>query len=198
MWGGADKTRLLCCNRGWHLWSPGMFSEKCFGGWNLHNTAGWLSGSSPQSLYKSIWNREAEHQCGSFGIRRVSGNPCCLKLLHQQCASSTTPPNFPWQRPILGCGSTFLHDAVNDDITSEALQNEMLVLNDQSGPRIDPWATPHSSFQIPSITVMQTKITLRSTHFGTKDYIDHALWRLNSRGKSMTPPPLSESNWGYL
>lgn len=168
----------------------GHVFRKCFGGWNLHNTAGWLSGSSPQSLYKSIRNREAEHQCGSFGIRRVSGNPCCLKLLHQLCASSNIPHNFPWQRPILGCGSTSpRHCQWWHHIQSPT--NEMVVLNDQSGSRIDPWATTHSSFQIPSITVMQTKITLRLTHFGAKDYFDHALWRLNSRGASMTPTPPS-------
>lgn len=106
----------------------GHVFRKCFGGWNLHNTAGWLSGSSPQSLYKSVSNREAEHQCGSFGIRIVSGNPC-FKLLHQLCASSTIPHHFPWQRPILWRRFSPRHCQRWHHIWS--LTNETLVLNDQ-------------------------------------------------------------------
>lgn len=60
MWGGADKTRLLCCNRGWQLRSPGMFSENVLEAEiSIIQLAGFLD--LPHSLYKSIRYRGAEH-----------------------------------------------------------------------------------------------------------------------------------------
>lgn len=60
MWGGVDKRRLLRCNRGWQLCSPGMVSENVLEAEiSIIQLAGCLDLS--YSLYKSIRNREAEH-----------------------------------------------------------------------------------------------------------------------------------------
>lgn len=201
MWGGADKTRLLCCNRGWHLWSPGMFSENVL---EAEISIIQLAGSLdlPHSLFINPYGTEKLNtSVAPLGLEEFLAIlvvlNCCISCVHLQLSLII----FPDKDPFWDVGALF-------SVTLSTMTSHLKPYKWNASFEWPEWPenrplSYYSSFQIPSITVIQTKITLRLTHFGAKDYsilIMHfedwnqevKVWRHRHYQH------LKESNRGYL